>query len=278
LAPVTSYFPDSRSEVNAAPIWQAWRTLKPRPTIAEKILCNTIPNKPVRRPTHRADGFFTGIQFRSILTGAVVDFIASLFGCLLLWLLRCAKLRRRPLSKRKRRSTGATSEGLAAGLLLGLSVPDRRLLRRLQSRHLEMKHGALVGVASILLGLVTHSGDTETQFPEWFMALSFAADPGRRPGRILCRDVNERYRGGRGRFALARPAEELGTMLYERWLAKRHFYVVEFIGHRLATRFCAVPNIEAPSMIFCSSDCDRNDPVPSVVLGPRPACGATVRS
>jgi putative membrane protein (TIGR04086 family) len=40
---------------------------------------------------------------------------------------------------------------------------------------LEMKHGALVGVASILLGLVMHSGDTETQFPEWFMALSFAA-------------------------------------------------------------------------------------------------------
>ena len=39
---------------------------------------------------------------------------------------------------------------------------------------LEMKHGALVGIGSIILGLLLQSG-AESEVPEWFMALSFAA-------------------------------------------------------------------------------------------------------
>ena len=39
-----------------------------------------------------------------------------------------------------------------------------------------MKHGALVGIGSILLGLILQgSASDETALPEWFMALSFAA-------------------------------------------------------------------------------------------------------
>ena len=41
---------------------------------------------------------------------------------------------------------------------------------------LEMKHGALVGIGSILLGLVLQgAGSDEHVLPEWFMALSFVA-------------------------------------------------------------------------------------------------------
>ncbi|HWP22917.1 MAG TPA: TIGR04086 family membrane protein, partial [Candidatus Binatia bacterium] len=40
---------------------------------------------------------------------------------------------------------------------------------------LEMKHGALVGIGSIILGLVLGAGSSDNPMPEWFMALSFAA-------------------------------------------------------------------------------------------------------
>jgi len=38
-----------------------------------------------------------------------------------------------------------------------------------------MKHGALVGIGSIILGLVLQSGAAESEMPDWFMAISFAA-------------------------------------------------------------------------------------------------------
>ncbi|MGZ9220325.1 MAG: TIGR04086 family membrane protein, partial [Candidatus Binatia bacterium] len=40
---------------------------------------------------------------------------------------------------------------------------------------LEMKHGALVGVCSIILGLLMQPSGSENQTPEWFLALSLAA-------------------------------------------------------------------------------------------------------
>jgi putative membrane protein (TIGR04086 family) len=130
------------------------------------------PPKPIE-PT----GFFTGIQFRPILTGAVVDFIASFVLAALYYGFYVAP------------NTGASgafeeeaakfwvsSEGLAAGLLLGsLGTFIGGFYAAFKAGTLEMKHGALVGVASILVGLFMHSGDSESQFPEWFMALSFAA-------------------------------------------------------------------------------------------------------
>jgi putative membrane protein (TIGR04086 family) len=39
---------------------------------------------------------------------------------------------------------------------------------------LEMKHGALVGVGSILLGLIMQPG-SEREVPDWFLGLSLAA-------------------------------------------------------------------------------------------------------
>jgi hypothetical protein len=64
---------------------------------------------------------------------------------------------------------------------------------------LEMKHGALVGIGSIILGLILQSGGTETSLPEWFMALSFAAAI---PAGALGGFFAEMFRsatGGRGR-------------------------------------------------------------------------------
>jgi putative membrane protein (TIGR04086 family) len=130
------------------------------------------PMKPIE-PT----GFFTGIQFRPILTGAVVDFIASFVLAALYYGLYIA-----PQSG----AAGATeegaaqfwvsSEGLTAGLLLGsLGTLIGGFYAAYKAGTLEMKHGALVGVASIVVGLLMQSGASDNQFPEWFMALSFAS-------------------------------------------------------------------------------------------------------
>jgi putative membrane protein (TIGR04086 family) len=40
---------------------------------------------------------------------------------------------------------------------------------------LEMKHGAMVGIGSIILGLLLQSGSTEREMPDWFIALSLVA-------------------------------------------------------------------------------------------------------
>jgi putative membrane protein (TIGR04086 family) len=40
---------------------------------------------------------------------------------------------------------------------------------------LEMKHGALVGIGSIILALVFQAIGSERELPEWFMALSLVA-------------------------------------------------------------------------------------------------------
>jgi ABC-type branched-subunit amino acid transport system permease subunit len=38
-----------------------------------------------------------------------------------------------------------------------------------------MKHGAMVGIGSIILGLLLQSGSTEREMPDWFIALSLVA-------------------------------------------------------------------------------------------------------
>jgi len=156
------------------------------------------PPKPIE-PT----GFFTGIQFRPIFTGAVVDFIASFVLAAFYYGFYVAPSSGASAAfEEEAAKYWATSEGLAAGLLLGsLGTLIGGFYAAYKAGTLEMKHGALVGVASILLGLVMHSGDTETQFPEWFMALSFAAAiPAGALGGFFAEMFKSATRGGRGRI------------------------------------------------------------------------------
>ena len=148
-------------------------------------------------------GFFTGIQFRPILTGAVVDFIASFVLAAFYYGFYVAPSSGASAAfEEEAAKYWATSEGLAAGLLLGsLGTLIGGFYAAYKAGTLEMKHGALVGVASILLGLVMHSGDTETQFPEWFMALSFAAAiPAGALGGFLAEMFKNATGLGRGRI------------------------------------------------------------------------------
>ena len=148
-------------------------------------------------------GFFTGIQFRPILTGAVVDFIGSFVLAAFYYGFYVAPSSGASAAfEAEAAKYWVSSEGLAAGLLLGsLGTLIGGFYAAYKAGTLEMKHGALVGVVSILVGLIMHSGDTETQFPEWFMALSFAAAiPAGALGGFLAEMFKSATGGGRGRI------------------------------------------------------------------------------
>jgi putative membrane protein (TIGR04086 family) len=124
-------------------------------------------------------GFFTGIQFRPIIGGVVVDTVATIALTTLYYSFFVAK----ELAAQGEATEDAfaqywnSSDGLIASLLLGsLGTVIGGFFAAYKAGTLEMKHGALVGMGSIILGLVLQAGgQEETAMPEWFMALSFAA-------------------------------------------------------------------------------------------------------
>ena len=70
----------------------------------------------------------------------------------------------------------ATTEGLMATLLLGsLGTLIGGFYAAYKAGTLQMKHGALVGIGSIILGLFLQAGGEESTFPDWFFPLSAAA-------------------------------------------------------------------------------------------------------
>jgi len=130
------------------------------------------PPKPIE-PT----GFFTGIQFRPIIAGAVVDFIATFALVTLYYVFYIAPAAGAAGAfEESAAKFWASTDGLVASLLLGsVGTLIGGFYAAYKSGTLEMKHGALVGVCSIILGLFLTPSSAENQTPEWFMALSFAA-------------------------------------------------------------------------------------------------------
>ncbi|HEY7221921.1 MAG TPA: hypothetical protein VH985_26355 [Candidatus Binatia bacterium] len=130
-------------------------------------------------PPIQPTGFFTGIQFRPVIGGVVVDTIATIALTTLYYSFFVAQ----DLAARGAASDDAfsqywnSSDGLIASLLLGsLGTMIGGFFAAYKAGTLEMKHGALVGIGSIILGLVLQAaGEQEAATPEWFMALSFAA-------------------------------------------------------------------------------------------------------
>src|SRR5262245_5432326 len=121
-------------------------------------------------------GFFTGIQFRPIIGGVVVDTIATFALTWLYYSFFVAKdLTAQGAAEDAFNQYWNSSDGLIASLLLGsLGTVIGGFFAAYKAGKLEMKHGALVGIGSIILGLLLQSG-AESEVPEWFMALSFAA-------------------------------------------------------------------------------------------------------
>jgi len=134
------------------------------------------PNTP---PPIEPTGFFTGIRFRPIISGIVIDVIATMVLVSAYYSLIVAK--ELPGSGAAAAEDAFTqywssSEGLLASLLLGsLGTLIGGFYAAYKAGTLEMKHGAMVGIGSIILGLLLQSGAAEREMPDWFMALALVA-------------------------------------------------------------------------------------------------------
>lgn len=136
-------------------------------------------NSPVKPPPRiEPTGFLTGIQFRPILVGVIVDTIVTIALTSCYYAFFVAKeLSAQGAAEEAYSQYWTSSEGLIASLVFGsLGTLSGGFYAAYKAGSLEMKHGALVGIGSILLGLILQgAGSNDTALPEWFMALSFAA-------------------------------------------------------------------------------------------------------
>ncbi len=122
-------------------------------------------------------GFFAGIQFRPILMGVIVDTIATLVLISAYYALYVEPGAGKGAAFAEEAAAyWSSGEGLVATLLIGsLGTLIGGFYAAYKAGTLEMKHGALVGISSIVLGLILQSGAEESALPEWFVALSAAA-------------------------------------------------------------------------------------------------------
>ena len=123
-------------------------------------------------------GFFTGIQFRPIIAGVVLDTIATIVLVTAYYSLFVGKDLGAPGGMAEDAFTEYwnSSEGLMTSLLLGsLGTMIGGFYAAYRAKTLEMKHGALVGIGSIILGLVFQVMGSDRELPQWFMALSLVA-------------------------------------------------------------------------------------------------------
>ena len=150
-------------------------------------------------------GFFTGIQFRPIIAGVVLDTIVTIVIVTAYYYGVVAK--GMPNEGEAAEEAFAqywnSVDGLMVSLVLGsLGTMIGGFYAAYKAGALEMKHGALVGIGSILLGLVLQAGRSERQAPEWFLALSLvAAIPAGALGGLFA----EMFRGAFGRPARTQP-------------------------------------------------------------------------
>jgi len=155
-------------------------------------------------------GFFTGIQFRPIIGGVVVDTLATIALVNAYYWFFIAK----DLAAQGGAAEDAygqylqSSEGLMASLLLGsLGTVIGGFYAGYKAGSLEMKHGALVGIGSIILGFILQSVEAENVLPEWFMALSAAAAiPAGALGGFFAEMFKNALGGGRSTSSGGRPA------------------------------------------------------------------------
>ena len=136
---------------------------QPRPT--------STPPSPVE-PT----GFFTGIQILPIIVGVVVDYIATYAATYAYFFVYVA----RELSKRGEISPEVitaymlSDEGLMIGFVIGaLGTALGGFVAARRAGKLEIKHGAFVGVGSLIVSAIEQAMQEEpVVIPEWFRFLS----------------------------------------------------------------------------------------------------------
>lgn len=150
-------------------------------------------------------GFFTGIQLRPVITGVMLDTIATYVLGALYFTFAVAK--GAATDEDAVAAYWLTSEGLMASLLLGsLGTAIGGFYAGYKAGRLEMKHGGLVGIGSIIFGLLMELGVADSELPEWFIGLSLtAAIPAGVLGGFLAEMFKSATGGGRSSSSPGRP-------------------------------------------------------------------------
>ena len=123
-------------------------------------------------------GFFTGIQMRPIIFGVIIDTVSTFAISVLYNTFYVAKdlAGKEGAMEDALAAYWSSTDGLMVSLLLGsLGTLIGGLYAAFKAGKLHMKHGALVGIGSIILGLLFQVGSADSSIPEWFLALSCAA-------------------------------------------------------------------------------------------------------
>jgi putative membrane protein (TIGR04086 family) len=137
------------------------------------------PRQPERPPSPLEPmGFFTGINWRSVIAGVVVDVVATFAITMIYDMFFVARELgdKGAPSKEALAEYWSSGDGLLAGLLIGLlGTAIGGFYAAYKAGSQEMKHGALVGVGSILLGLVLQTaGEQVVNLPDWYLFAGFA--------------------------------------------------------------------------------------------------------
>ncbi len=129
-------------------------------------------------PPIEPTGFFTGVRIRPVIIGVVVDYVASYAAMAVFIFGYLAK----ELSK-KGEVTGEvifeymlSPEGLTAALIIGgLCTALGGFIAGRKAGTLEIKHGAFVGLGSLMVSLIEQTLRGESiPLPEWFVLVSVA--------------------------------------------------------------------------------------------------------
>jgi putative membrane protein (TIGR04086 family) len=127
-------------------------------------------------PPIEPTGFFSGVQIVPVIIGVVVDYIATeiamaafIFGYVAQELSKQGELTDEAIAKYI-----VTPEGLTAVLVIGsLCTALGGFVAARRAGTLELKHGAFVGLGSLIVSLVQHSTQQQTiELPEWFNFVS----------------------------------------------------------------------------------------------------------
>lgn len=153
-------------------------------------------------PPIEPTGFFTGIKIRPVIIGIVVDIVATMILSTLYYFVFVVKdlSDKGAMSEEAMAEYWSSGEGIMTSLVIGtLATAIGGFYAARKAGALEMKHGALVGLGSILTGVILQSvGENGTGLNQWQLLIAYAAAI---PAGALGGSVAEWARG----FSLTKP-------------------------------------------------------------------------
>lgn len=145
-------------------------------------------------------GFFTGVRIWPIIVGVVVDFIASEIGRYAYFFVYLPKelAKKGAVTPELISEYMLSSEGLMTSLVIGaLGTAVGGFAAARKAGKLEVKHGAFVGLGSLIVSALLQAIDEEpVTLPQWFVFVSVLSII---PAGALGGYVAEIFKGGGGR-------------------------------------------------------------------------------